>query len=59
MQTIKAIARRRWTDDDTDKRFSWYMPIREEDPLKRAVAYVLSRPGLFLNTTAVRPQSYR
>ncbi len=24
MQTIKAIARRRWRDDDPSKRFSWY-----------------------------------
>jgi aryl-alcohol dehydrogenase-like predicted oxidoreductase len=52
VQTIKAIARRRWTDDDGDKRFSWYMPIRDPDALKRAVHYVLSREGLFLNTTS-------
>ena len=52
VQTIKAIARRRWTDADPDKRFSWYMPIREPDALKRAVSYVLGRPGLFLNTTS-------
>jgi aryl-alcohol dehydrogenase-like predicted oxidoreductase len=52
VQTIKAIARRRWTDADPDKRFSWYMPIREPDALQRAVSYVLGRPGLFLNTTS-------
>ncbi len=52
VQTIKAIARRRWIEDDPDKRFSWYMPIREPEALKRAVAYVLGRPGLFLNTTS-------
>ena len=52
VQTIKAIARRRWTDADPDKRFSWYMPIRDPDALVRAVAYVLGRPGLFLNTTS-------
>jgi aryl-alcohol dehydrogenase-like predicted oxidoreductase len=52
IQTIKAVARRRWTDDDPDKRFSWYMPIRDPDALARAVAYVLGRPGLFLNTTS-------
>ena len=52
VQTIKAVARRRWTDADPDKRFSWYMPIREPEPLKRALAYVLGRPGLFLNTTS-------
>ncbi len=52
VQTIKAIARRRWTEQDADKRYSWYMPIREPEPLARAVAYVLARPGLFLNTTS-------
>ncbi|HEY5645655.1 MAG TPA: aldo/keto reductase [Pseudomonadales bacterium] len=52
VQTIKAVARRRWTDADQDKRFSWYMPIREPDALRRAVAYVLGRPGIFLNTTS-------
>lgn len=52
VQTIKAIARRRWTDGDADKRFSWYMPIREPQALARAVAYVLGRPGIFLNTTS-------
>lgn len=52
VQTIKAVARRRWRDADDDKRFSWYMPIREPEALQRAVAYVLGRPGLFLNTTS-------
>jgi len=52
VQTIKAVARRRWTEDDADKRFSWYMPIRDPQALERAVAYVLGRPGLFLNTTS-------
>ena len=52
VQTIKAIARRRWTEADSDKRFSWYNPIREPEALRRAVAYVLGRPGLFLNTTS-------
>ena len=30
VQTIKAVARRRWTDADPSRRFSWYMPL--EDP---------------------------
>ena len=62
VQTIKAVARRRWNDEDTDKRFSWYLPIREAEPLKRAVDYVLSRPGLFLNTTSdatILPEVFR
>ena len=52
VQTIKAVARRRWSENDPEQRFSWYMPIRDPEPLQRAVAYVLSRPGLFLNTTS-------
>lgn len=52
MQTIKAIALRRWREDDPEKHFSWYKPITEAEPLKRAVDFVLSRPGLFLNTTS-------
>ncbi|MFQ5380637.1 MAG: aldo/keto reductase [Dehalococcoidia bacterium] len=52
VQTIKGVARRRWTDADAEKRFSWYMPIRDEAPLRRAVAYVLGRPGIFLNSTS-------
>jgi aryl-alcohol dehydrogenase-like predicted oxidoreductase len=52
IQTIKSIARRRWTDDDPSRRFSWYMPLDDPDALRRAVGYVLGRPGLFLNTTS-------
>ena len=52
LQTIKSIARRRWQPGDTDKHFSWYMPIRDEDAIRRAVHYVLARPGLFLNTSS-------
>jgi len=52
IQTIKAVARRRWTDDDPSRRFSWYMPLEDPGALSRAVGYVLGRPGLFLNTTS-------
>ena len=52
MQTIKSIALRRWRDDDPEKKFSWYKPIRETEPLQRAVDFVLARPGLFLNTSS-------
>ena len=52
VQTIKAVARRRWSEQDEDKRFSWYMPLRDAEPIRRAVQFVLSRPGLFLNTTS-------
>ncbi|MFN3239135.1 MAG: aldo/keto reductase [Pseudomonadales bacterium] len=52
MQTIKAIARKRWLPDAEEKRFSWYEPLRDEDAIKNAVHWVLSRPGLFLNTSS-------
>ena len=52
MQTIKSIARRRWKEGDTSPRFSWYEPIRDEEALRRAVHWVLSREGIFLNTSS-------
>ena len=52
MQTIKSIARRRWRDDDSSPRFSWYEPFREEDIIERAVHFVLRQPHLFLNTSS-------
>jgi len=52
MQTIKSVAQRRWRDDDADKRFSWYKPIKDPEALQRAVNFVLARPGLFLNSTS-------
>jgi aryl-alcohol dehydrogenase-like predicted oxidoreductase len=51
VQTIKAIARRRWPDGDL-RRFSWYEPIRDAEALRRAVHYVLARPGVFLNSSS-------
>jgi aryl-alcohol dehydrogenase-like predicted oxidoreductase len=52
MQTIKSVARRRWSPDATDPRFSWYQPLPDGDALARGVAYVLSRPGVFLNSSS-------
>ena len=52
MQTIKSIARRRWREDDPSKRLSWYEPIKDEDALRRAVHWNMSRPGIFLNTSS-------
>jgi aryl-alcohol dehydrogenase-like predicted oxidoreductase len=51
VQTIKAVARRRW-QDDAGRKFSWYEPLRDPDAIRRAVHWVLARPGLFLNTTS-------
>jgi aryl-alcohol dehydrogenase-like predicted oxidoreductase len=52
VQTIKSIARRRWEADDTSPRYSWYEPLRDPDAIRRAVRFVLRRPGLFLNTSS-------
>jgi aryl-alcohol dehydrogenase-like predicted oxidoreductase len=52
VQTIKSIARRRWADDYEGPRFSWYEPLRDPKAIRRAVHFVLARPGLFLNTSS-------
>ena len=52
MQTIKAIARRRWRDDDERRRLAWYEPMHDEDAIERAVRFVLAEPDLFLNTSS-------
>ena len=52
VQTIKSIARRRWREDDTQKRYSWYEPIKDPEILRRAVHWLLSHPTVFLNTTS-------
>ena len=52
MQTIKAIAKRRWREDDPSPRFSWYEPYRDDEVVERAVHFVLVRDGLFLNSTS-------
>lgn len=52
VQTIKAIARRRWRDDDPSRRLSWYEPLRDPAAIDRAVRFVLTEPDLFLNTTS-------
>lgn len=52
VQTIKAIARRRWRDDDPSKRFSWYEPVRDADVIARAMRFVLAEDDLFFNTSS-------
>jgi aryl-alcohol dehydrogenase-like predicted oxidoreductase len=52
VQTIKSVARRRWQETDQEPHHSWYAPVRDADALARAVRFVLSRPGLFLNSSS-------
>jgi aryl-alcohol dehydrogenase-like predicted oxidoreductase len=52
VQTIKSIARGRWSDAHDGPRFSWYEPLTDPEAVARAVRFVLSDPQLFLNTTS-------
>jgi aryl-alcohol dehydrogenase-like predicted oxidoreductase len=51
VQTIKSVARRRWADG-TEGHQSWYEPLYDLDALQHAVAWVLGRPQLFLNSSS-------
>jgi aryl-alcohol dehydrogenase-like predicted oxidoreductase len=51
LQTIKALARRRWQADSGPK-FSWYEPLSDADAIRRAVHWVLSRDDVFLNSSS-------
>ena len=53
VQTIKAIARRRWSDDSsaTDKR-SWYEPLQDQGAIERSMRVALAEDQLFLNTSS-------
>lgn len=49
VQTIKGITRRPWGDRPKTHQ-TWYEPLEEQAALDRAVHWILSRPGIFLNT---------
>lgn len=50
IQTIKSLARGPWGDKPRT-RACWYEPWEEQADIDMAVGYVLSRPGIFLNST--------
>ncbi|GAC1447291.1 MAG: aldo/keto reductase [Ktedonobacterales bacterium] len=49
VQTIKSIAYRPWMGR-THTRATWYEPLEEQSEIDLAVHWVLSQPGIFLNT---------
>lgn len=51
VQTIKSIARRRWSDGPNGH-FSWYEPLTDPGAVARAVRFVLSDQRVFLNTSS-------
>lgn len=48
-QTIKSLARGPW-EEKPRTRNTWYEPIESQGDIDRAVHWVLSQPGIFLNT---------
>jgi aryl-alcohol dehydrogenase-like predicted oxidoreductase len=50
-QTIKSLARRPWGNKER-KRNTWYEPFDDQPNIDRAVHWVFSRKGIFLNTSS-------
>jgi aryl-alcohol dehydrogenase-like predicted oxidoreductase len=49
VQTIKSIARQPWAGRDRTAT-TWYEPLTDEEDIRRAVSWLLSHDGIFLNT---------
>ena len=49
VQTIKSVCRRGW-GDQSHTHATWYQPFEDQAEIDLAVHWVLSRPGIFLNT---------
>jgi aryl-alcohol dehydrogenase-like predicted oxidoreductase len=52
VQTIKAITLAPWAGERPARPTTWYEPLTEQADIDLAVRFVLSRPGLFLNTAS-------
>ncbi|HUQ42464.1 MAG TPA: aldo/keto reductase [Candidatus Limnocylindrales bacterium] len=50
MQTIKAITLGAWRQERPATPTTWYEPLSQQEDIDLAVLWVLSRPGVFLNT---------
>lgn len=50
VQTIKAITRGPWAEGADHHAATWYEPLTDPDAITTAVAWVLGRPDVFLNT---------
>jgi len=53
IQTIKSITAAPWGADETgSKKFAatWYRPLVDQADIDKAVSFVLSRPGIYLNS---------
>lgn len=52
VQTIKAIARRRWPEGAEPDRTTWYEPLESQEDIDDAVHFALAKPGVFVNTAS-------
>ncbi len=50
LQTIKSITKAPWADGATQHAATWYEPLKDPAAIDTAVAWVLGRPDVFLNT---------
>ena len=50
VQTIKSLASRMWREDEERTRSPWYKPLEDQEQIDAVVHWVLSRPGIFLNS---------
>ncbi|HEX7454476.1 MAG TPA: aldo/keto reductase [Gallionella sp.] len=50
VQTIKSLARGPW-GDKPHTHATWYEPLTDQKEIDAAVTFVLSKPGIFLNTS--------
>ena len=55
VQAIKAVARRRWTDEATGPRAPWYEPLPPGDALEHAVNFVLDHESCSSWRAVIRP----
>jgi len=51
MQTIKSVASGRWGNEERHTT-TWYKPLDKQHEIDAAVAFVLNRPGVFLNSAS-------
>lgn len=52
VQTIKALARRRWGKDEKPTTTTWYHAFEDPEDIELAIHWALARPGIFVNTAS-------
>lgn len=52
VQTIKAVARRRWAQGEKPTTTTWYHAFEAPEDIERAIHWALARPGIFVNTAS-------